>query len=144
MSLGIIDQFGRDRTAPRPQMGERARRDLHIIVEHGHALEAVLRRALAYERQERKFGGLPVVLRKQLEAAAAGKTAGMPEPQLKLKPGTRLMREWNGTMYSVLVTADGFDFGGKTWRSLSMIARHITGAHWSGPRFFGLKRAKRS
>jgi Protein of unknown function (DUF2924) len=132
MSLGIIDQFGRDRTAPRPQMGERARRDLHIIVEHGHALEAVLRRALAYERQERKFGGLPVVLRK------------MPEPQLKLKPGTRLMREWNGTMYSVLVTADGFDFGGKTWRSLSMIARHITGAHWSGPRFFGLKRAKRS
>ena len=105
---------------------------------------SLLRRALGYERQERKSGGLPVVLRKQLEAAAAGNTAAMPEPPLKLKPGTRLMREWNGTMYSVLVTADGFDFGGKTWRSLSMIARHITGAHWSGPRFFGLKRAKRS
>lgn len=105
---------------------------------------SLLRRTLAYERQERKFGGLPVVLRKQLEAAAAGKTAAMPEPPLKVKPGTRLMREWNGTIYSVLVTADGFDFAGRSWSSLTMIARQITGAHQSGPRFFGLKRAKRS
>ena len=105
---------------------------------------SLLRRALAYERQERKSGGLPLVLRKQLEAVAAGKTAAMPEPPLKLKFGTRLMREWNGTMYSVLVTADGFDFAGRTWSSLTMIARQITGAHQSGPRFFGLKRAKRS
>ena len=105
---------------------------------------SLIRRALAYERQERKFGGLPVVLRKQLEAAATSKTAAMPEPQLKLKPGTRLMREWNGTMYSVLVTAGGFDFAGRTWSSLTMIARQITGAHQSGPRFFGLKRAMRS
>ena len=84
------------------------------------------------------------MLRKQLEAAAAGKTAVMPEPPLKLKPGTRLMREWNGTMYSVLVTSEGFDFAGRTWSSLTMIARQITGSHQSGPRFFGLKRAKRS
>ena len=105
---------------------------------------SLLRRALAYERQARKSGGLPVVLRKQLEAAAVSTTGGMPEPPLKLKPGTRLMREWNGTMYSVLVTADGFDFAGRTWSSLTMIARQITGAHQSGPRFFGLKRAKRS
>ena len=105
---------------------------------------SLLRRALAYERQERKFGGLPVVLRKQLEAVAAGKTAAMPEPPLKLKPGTRLMREWNGTMYSVLVTSDGFDFAGRTWSSLTMIARQITSTHQSGPRFFGLKRGKRT
>ena len=105
---------------------------------------SLLRRALAYERQERKFGGLPVVLRKQLEAAAAGTSAAMPDPAVKLKPGTRLMREWNGTMYSVLVTAGGFDFAGRTWSSLTMIARQITGAHQSGPRFFGLKRSKRS
>ena len=105
---------------------------------------SLLRRALAYERQERKFGGLPVVLRKQLEASAANKSAAMPEPPLKLKPGTRLMREWNGTMYSVLVTADGFDFAGRTWGSLTLIARQITGSHQSGPRFFGLRRAKRS
>lgn len=102
---------------------------------------SLLRRALAGERQERKFGGLPLVLRKKLEAVSSDETAAMVVAPLKLKPGTRLMREWNGTMYSVLVTADGFDFGGKTWRSLSMIARHITGAQWSGPRFFGLRRA---
>ena len=105
---------------------------------------SLLRRALAYERQELKFGGLPVVLRKQLEAAAVGKTVRTPEPAVKLKPGTRLMREWNGTMYSVLVTAGGFHFAGRSWSSLTMIARQITGSHQSGPRFFGLKRAKRS
>ena len=104
---------------------------------------SLLRRALAHERQERKFGGLPVVLRKKMEMAAASTTVAMPEPPLKLKPGTRLMREWNGTMYSVLVTADGFDFAGRNWSSLTMIARQITGSHQSGPRFFGLKRAKR-
>jgi len=101
---------------------------------------SLLRRALAYERQERKFGGLPLVVRRQLESVSADQTAGMPEPPLKLKPGTRLVREWNGTMYTVLVSTDGFEFAGRSWRSLSMIARHITGAQWSGPRFFGLKR----
>ncbi|MDE2435524.1 MAG: DUF2924 domain-containing protein [Sphingomonadales bacterium] len=94
-----------------------------------------------YERQERKFGGLPLVVRRQLESVSADQTTAMAEPPLKLKPGTRLVREWNGTIYTVLVTADGFDFAGKSWRSLSMIARHITGAQWSGPRFFGLRRA---
>lgn len=102
---------------------------------------SLLRRALAHERQERKFGGLPTVVRKQLEAVSADQTAAMPEPPLKLKPGTRLVREWNGTRYTVLVAAEGFEFAGESWRSLSMIARHITGAQWSGPRFFGLKRA---
>lgn len=101
---------------------------------------SLLRRALAYERQERKFGGLPVVMRKQLESISADQTTGMPESPIKLKPGTRLAREWHGTIYTVLVTADGFEFAGRSWRSLSMIARHITGAQWSGPRFFGLKR----
>ncbi|MGB7655848.1 MAG: DUF2924 domain-containing protein [Novosphingobium sp.] len=105
---------------------------------------SLLRRALAYERQERKFGGLPVVLRKQLESAATNTIVAMPEPPLKLKPGSRLMREWNGTKYSVLVTANGFDFAGRAWSSLTMIAQQITGSHQSGPRFFGLKRAKRS
>lgn len=105
---------------------------------------SLLRRALAYERQERKFGGLPTVVRKQLDAVSADQTAAMPEPPRKLKPGTRLVREWNGTRYTVLVTAEGFEFAGKSWRSLSMIARHITGTQWSGPRFFGLKRAGRA
>lgn len=104
---------------------------------------SLLRRALAHECQERKLGGLPLVVRKQLESVSADETAAMPEPPLKLKAGTRLVREWNGIIYTVLVTTDSFEFAGKSWRSLSMIARHITGAQWSGPRFFGLKRGGR-
>ena len=55
-----------------------------------------------------------------------------------LRPGTRLVREWNGRTHVVDVSEDGFAFDGKTYRSLSAIAKRITGAHWSGPRFFGL------
>jgi len=58
--------------------------------------------------------------------------------QLGITPGTRLIRDWNGTTIAVEVIEGGFSWGGKTWRSLSQIAREITGAHWSGPRFFGL------
>jgi hypothetical protein len=55
-----------------------------------------------------------------------------------MKPGTRLVREWNGRTYHVEVTKNGFVWNGKTHRSLSVIAREITGAQRSGPRFFGL------
>jgi hypothetical protein len=56
----------------------------------------------------------------------------------KLKPGGRLVREWNGVTHIVDVTEKGFAWQGRDWRSLSAIAKEITGAHWSGPRFFGL------
>lgn len=101
---------------------------------------SLLRRALAHTVQEQAFGGLSVPVRKALEAIAARGIAAMPDPPIRLKPGTRLLREWNGRMHSVLVTEDGFQFDGRQYRSLSQIARRITGAHWSGPRFFGLKR----
>jgi hypothetical protein len=55
-----------------------------------------------------------------------------------LTPGTRLMREWNGRSHVIDVTADGFVFDGKTYRSLTAVAKRITGVQWSGPRFFGL------
>ena len=55
-----------------------------------------------------------------------------------LRAGSRLMREWNGRMYVVDITADGMIFDGKRYRSLTAIARRITGTNWSGPRFFGL------
>lgn len=57
----------------------------------------------------------------------------------KLKPGTRLIRSWGGTVHHVLVLENGFEHDGRHYRSLSQIAHTITGAHWSGPRFFGLK-----
>ena len=101
---------------------------------------SLLRRALAYHAQERAHGGLPAVTRRVIETLARNPTAAAPEPQIRLKPGTRLLREWNGTKHAVLVTADGFQFNDRSYASLSHIAREITGAHWSGPRFFGLKR----
>ena len=57
---------------------------------------------------------------------------------LQLRPGTRLVREWRGRTHTVAVLDDGFGYDGKTHASLTMIAEAITGAHWSGPRFFGL------
>ena len=56
----------------------------------------------------------------------------------KLKPGAKLVREWRGETHDVLVVEDGFLWRGKSRRSLSSIAREITGTRWSGPRFFGL------
>jgi hypothetical protein len=55
-----------------------------------------------------------------------------------LKAGTRLVREWHGVTHSVLVQAQGFEWNGQRYPSLTIIAHKITGAHWSGPRFFGL------
>lgn len=63
-------------------------------------------------------------------------------PRTTVKPGTRLVREWNGDTHTVLVHADGVEWRGKRYRSLSVVAREITGAHWSGPRFFGLTSKK--
>jgi len=56
-----------------------------------------------------------------------------------LKPGTRLLREWGGKTHTVIVLDDGFEYDGERYPSLTQIARRITAAHWSGPRFFGLK-----
>jgi hypothetical protein len=57
-----------------------------------------------------------------------------------LKAGTRLVREWRGVTHTVLVHGDGVEWNGRRYLSLTMVAREITGAHWSGPRFFGLRR----
>jgi hypothetical protein len=62
-----------------------------------------------------------------------------PTPSLSLKPGARLVREWRGHTHTVTVTEDGFEYAGTNYPSLTKIARKITGAHWSGPRFFGLQ-----
>lgn len=104
-----------------------------------------MRSALAYEAQVKAHGGHSTAVRKALKAASkqdqkpggkAGK--GTPPSQSVLRPGTHLVREWNGRTYQVEVLDGGFQLDGKRYRSLSAIARKITGAHWSGPRFFGL------
>ena len=98
-------------------------------------------RAIAYEMQARQYGGLKSALVRRLDKIAGGKTGGKAEDApraLALDPGTRLVREWNGVTHTVDVTDLGLEWRGKRYGSLSEIAREITGARWSGPRFFGL------
>jgi hypothetical protein len=125
-------------------------------VKHG-----LLARAAAWHLQARHLGGLSPTARRAIRDATKlsgkaeqgrgdapaiqrpknpklGKLADVIVVKPSLRPGTRLMREWNGRVHAVDVSEDGFVFDGKTYRSLTAIARRITGAHWSGPRFFGI------
>src|SRR5439155_10107068 len=89
-------------------------------------------------------GGASQVLRRRLQTLAGEFEKGSMSFDLDivLKTGTTLLREWRGRTHMVLVREDGFEYEGQHYRSLSVIAERITGAHWSGPRFFGLtKRA---
>ncbi|MCO5084398.1 MAG: DUF2924 domain-containing protein [Rhizobiaceae bacterium] len=118
----------------------------------------LLERSAAWHLQAKRFGGWSRFTKQILRASitkkdgaplrrragtvgaagreAPGKDAFVPKPSPS--SGTRLMREWNGRMHLVDVTDRGFVFDGKTYRSLTAIAKRITGVHWSGPRFFGL------
>jgi hypothetical protein len=101
-------------------------------------------REIAYKMQERAHGGLAPAIRRRLRALAAeveAKGAAALATAILLKPGTRLLREWGGRTYTVIVLDDGFESEGERYQSLTQIARRITGAHWSGPRFFGLRKA---
>src|SRR6478609_1374386 len=103
----------------------------------------LLIRGVGYRLQEIQHGGLGKSTRRKLKTLAKmfrteGRVA--PDPSLSLKPGARLVREWHGRTHTVTVT-DGFEYAGTTYPSLTKIAKKITGAHWAGPRFFGLVRA---
>ena len=102
----------------------------------------LLVRAVAHRMQELALGGLRPEPRRQLLRIAqqfkeTGEATIRARPELK--PGTRLMREWQGRTYDVLVLDDGFSWQNAQYRSLSALAREITGTAWSGPLFFGLK-----
>lgn len=97
---------------------------------------------IAYRRQEMKHGRLGKATLRKLQTLAKNlRTTGRvgPSPNLALKPGARLIRKWHGRTHTVTVTEDGFEYAGTSYPSLTQIARRITGAHWSGPRFFGLQ-----
>lgn len=99
---------------------------------------AMLRLALAYELQTKALGGLTRSAQQRLDQAAAAKTQTRPA-----SPGMRLVREHNGQVHIVTIGEGGdIEWNGRIWRSLSEVARAITGTHWSGPAFFGLKRRK--
>jgi hypothetical protein len=97
---------------------------------------SLLRLALAYELQAKAYGGLSRKTQQRLAQLAAAKTQ-----TTDVKPGMRLVREWNGAVHVVDVDESStIHWNGRAWGSLSEVARAITGTRWSGPAFFGLKR----
>jgi hypothetical protein len=99
-------------------------------------------RAISYAMQEQEFGSLRAPARRELLAIAKGEPASAQTSRIRIKPGTRLLREWHGTTHEVIVTDQGFVWDGATYRSLSAIAFAITGAKWNGHRFFGLVKGR--
>ena len=107
----------------------------------------LLIRSLAYDLQQRAHGGPNFRLRRRLQtlAAASERGARSVDAGVVLKAGSTLVRQWRGHTHAILVREDGFEYEGERYRSLTVIAERITGAHWSGPRFFSLtKRARTS
>jgi|tagenome__1003787_1003787.scaffolds.fasta_scaffold20571124_2 hypothetical protein len=105
----------------------------------------LLRRSIAHRIQEETYGGLPMATRRlldQLIKEAAAKPEARLELPRRIKPGSELVRTWNRRTYRVRVLEKGFAYDGKTFASLSEIARLITGTKWNGPRFFGLRSTK--
>lgn len=100
----------------------------------------LMRRAIAWKLQQRVHGGLVTSVRRDLERTIDRLEKGEgAAPAVSLKPGTQLVREWGGKAHHVLVGDNAFEYDGRQFDSLSQIAEAITGAHWSGPRFFGLR-----
>lgn len=94
--------------------------------------------AIAWARQAKQQGGLSSRTARRLAKLAGGAPVADVTAPRTLKPGTRLVREWNGASHTVEVVADGYVWQGERYKSLSAVARAITGARWSGPRFFGI------
>ena len=117
-----------------------------------HMPASRIQHLIAYHLQEKQHGKLPLHIERQLDRIAASRTKGSQtgndvngratEQRTSIVHGTRFVREWNGKTISVTKTERGFDWNGATYRSLSQIAGKVTGAPWSGPRFFGLKRGQ--
>jgi hypothetical protein len=102
----------------------------------------LLARAMAYRLQVEVHGDLPAPMRRRMAAHAERFTADRaysPGPGVVLKPGSSLVREWGGVRHEVAVMAVGFTYQGRSFRSLSQVAGHITGTKWNGHVFFGLK-----
>jgi hypothetical protein len=103
----------------------------------------LLVRSIAYRLQEKAFGRLPSKAEREIRRMAEMLNKGMAPSLPRLRPGTRLARDWHGRTHHVLVTDQGFRYRERDYRSLTAIACEITGARWSGPRFFGLQQKGR-
>jgi hypothetical protein len=105
---------------------------------------SMLERSLNFKLRESCGRGMTQEQQKKLDnlVAAYKRNPSSFDPEtVNLKPGTRLIKDWNGTRYSVLVLAEGFEYGDRKYRSLSEIASFITGTRRNGWVFFGLKKS---
>ena len=140
-ALDIASEIARLESLTKDDLRAEWRR-LHQTLPPRRLSRDILLRGIAYKVQEDAFGGLSkAILRKLQPTEASPEKKRSPRPSFK--PGTRLVREWHGVSHTVVVLNDGVEWRGQHFRSLSVVAREITGAHWSGPRFFGIK-AERS
>ncbi|MCX7237149.1 DUF2924 domain-containing protein [Polynucleobacter sp.] len=96
----------------------------------------LLRQAIAWHIQTQALGGLSLVEKRQIQS-------GRVKPVTQTTAGSRLIRVWQGKTYLVTVLDQGYLYENQTWKSLSSIAKHITGTPWSGPVFFGLKKSSK-
>lgn len=103
----------------------------------------VLRLAIAYRLQAQRHGQLSRTAKSILHSGPSTGDGAPKRDARLLTPGTRLVRDWHGVGQTVTVLENGFDYEGKHWRSLTAIARSITGTHQSGARFFGICRPQK-
>jgi hypothetical protein len=112
-----------------------------------HLNKPILVPLLAYRLQEQAFGGLKPAYKRRLRQLAESfeqsptGSAKTVSSSTRIKPGTRLIRQWDGQTHQVTVAEEGFEYKGERYKSLSEIARLVTGTRWSGPLFFGLKQS---
>lgn len=100
----------------------------------------ILLRGITYRLQELAHGGLSKGMLRRLNSSTSEDLSSRRRRQpVSFKAGTRLIREWHGQTHTVVILDDGVEWRGQRYASLSVVAREITGARWSGPRFFGLK-----
>ncbi|MBI5725837.1 MAG: DUF2924 domain-containing protein [Planctomycetes bacterium] len=148
MDKTVLRQLAELQDMPFAALKERWR-SLYGTEPPAYKREHIIRR-LAYRIQELAFGGLPDQTKAELERIAEedecqrkdnraqrGKSKGT-----RPLPGTRIVRDWNGQRHEITAVEGGFEYKGRKYKSLSGIAKVITGAHWSGPQFFGLRTTK--
>lgn len=141
----VFDDIGRLNTMTVAGLKHKWRELLGIDVPP-FAERGLLTQVLAWELQAKTFGGLTPALHRKLVSLGSGnslearQTETMQSPALR--PGVKLLRVWKGVTHQVMVTEDGYEWQNKPCKSLSAIAREITGTPWSGPVFFGLKKSK--
>jgi hypothetical protein len=146
MSETVADQIAKLRSLPRQQLLELWRHLYRKAAPTGFKRDLMVP-FLAYRIQENAYGGLQPSTRSELRRMARRMESSTTNSnrqicQPRMKSGTRILRKWRGETHEVVVTESGYEYRGASYKSLSEIARKITGTRWSGPAFFGLKSPK--